>query len=317
MNGTPCQRQLSMSTCTSARVSVFRDGVHALFLGVVRDLPAVDGPGGVPGPAGVLGVGGLDAAGPQEGGDGVAEVPLVHGGGRFDRHQRHDLQQVALDHVAEGAGAVVVAGPALQREVLVEDDLHLLDVLPVPDRLQEGVREAQAQDVQHRGLAQEVVHPVDVVLGDQRGQGPVEVPGGFLAGAERLLHHQPGPGGNLLRGQGLAGQLADLRRQGEVDGHGSFQRGQQPGQLPLGGDVQPVVAGGFADPLQLAACRWCWPASWRRRRRSPGVPATVPGSSRIRARTHQGEARRRGPSPPAGPVPAAAACRSGRPRRRG
>ena len=124
----------------------------------------------------------------------VAEVPLVHRGRRLDRHQGHDLQKVALDHVAEGAGAVVVAGAALQREVLVEDNLDLFDVLPVPHRLQEGVREAQAQDVQHRRLAQEVVHPVDVVLRDQRRQGFIEVPGGLLAGTERLLHDQPGPG---------------------------------------------------------------------------------------------------------------------------
>ena len=120
-------------------------------------------------------------------------------GRRLDGHQRHDLQQVALDHVPQGAGAVVVAGAALQGEVLVEDDLHLFDVLPVPDRFQEGVREAQAQDVQHRRLAQEMVHPVDVVLRDQRRQGLVQVAGGLLAGAERLFHDQPGPGRHLLR----------------------------------------------------------------------------------------------------------------------
>ena len=103
------------------------------------------------------------------------------GGRRLDGQQRHDLQQVALDHVAQGAGAVVVAGAALQGQVLVEDDLHLLDVFTVPDRLQEVVREAQAQDVQHRRLAQEMVHPVDVVLRDQRGQRLVQVAGGLLA----------------------------------------------------------------------------------------------------------------------------------------
>ena len=119
----------------------------------------------------------LDAAGAQHGGHRIAEIALVHGRRRLDRHQRHDLQQVALDHVPQGAGAVVVAGAALQGEILVEDDLHLFDVLPVPDRLQEVVREAQAQDVQDRGLAQEMVHPVDVVLRDQRGQRLVEVAG--------------------------------------------------------------------------------------------------------------------------------------------
>ena len=126
---------------------------------------------------------------------------------------------MALDHVPQGTGAVVVACPAFKCQVLVEDDLHLLDVVTVPDRLQEVVGEAQAQDVQNGGLAEEMVHPVDVVLRDQRGEGLVEFPGGLLAGAEGLLHDQPCPGGNLLRAEDLAGLLADLRGQREVDGH--------------------------------------------------------------------------------------------------
>ena len=147
--------------------------VDAVLPGVVRDLPAADGSGRVPGAAGAPGVGRLDAAGPQHRGHGVAEVPLVHRGRRFERHQGHDLQEVALDHVAEGAGAVVITGASLQREVLVKDNLDLCDVLAVPHRLQEGVGEAQPQDVQHRRLAQEMVHPVDVDLRDQGRQGNI------------------------------------------------------------------------------------------------------------------------------------------------
>ncbi len=121
---------------------------------------------------------------------------------------------MALDHVAQGAGAVVVAGAALQGEVLVEDDLDLFDVLAVPHRLQEGVGEAQAQDVQHRRLAQEMVHPVDVVLRDQGRQGPVQVAGGLFAGTERLLHDQPGPGRHLAGAS--ASQASWLTRGGRA-----------------------------------------------------------------------------------------------------
>ena len=52
------------------------------------------------------------------------------------RDQRHQLQQVVLDHVAGGADAVVVAGPAADADVLGHRDLHVVDVVAVPDRLE-------------------------------------------------------------------------------------------------------------------------------------------------------------------------------------
>ncbi len=175
----------------------------------------------------------------------------LNGSGRLNRHQGHDLQQVALDHVPERAGGIVVAGAAFQGEVLVKDDLHLFDVVPVPDRFQECVREAEAQDVEHRRLAQEVVHPVDVVLRDQRRQGLVEVAGGILTGPERLFHHQPRARRNVPRGQHFARLLADVGRKREVDGHRSLKAGQQGGELPARSHVKLVVSGCSGDPLEL------------------------------------------------------------------
>ena len=138
--------------------------VHALFRGVIRDVLAAEASRQVARPPGTVRVGGLDAAGPQDGGDGVAEVALADGSRRLDGQQRHDLQQVALDHVPQRARAVVVACTALQGQILIEDDFHLGDVVAAPDRLQEVVGEPQAEDVQDGGLAQKMVHPVDVVL---------------------------------------------------------------------------------------------------------------------------------------------------------
>ena len=43
-------------------------------------------------------------------------------------------------------------------------------MLAVPDRLEEGVREAQVHDVLHRLLAQEVVDAEEALLGKDRGQ---------------------------------------------------------------------------------------------------------------------------------------------------
>jgi len=167
-----------------------------------------------------------------------------------------------LDHVPQGAGAVVVAGTPLQRQVLVEKDFHLFHVLPVPHRLQEVVREPQAQDVEDRGLAQEVVHPVDVVLRDEPRQRLVEGACGLLAGAERLLHHQPGTGRNLPGLKRFAGQLADPGRKCEVHGHRAFKAAKQSCQGALGRDIHLVVHRLLLQQLQgflarLIRCPGC------------------------------------------------------------
>ena len=161
------------------------------------------------------------------------------------------MQEVALDHVPEGAGSVVVAGAAFQGQVLVKDDLHFFDVLAVPDGFQEPVGEAKAQDVQHRGFAQEMVHAVDVVFGDQCRQRLVQLMGGFLARAEGLLHDQAGPGRDLILVEYLAGLLADVRRQGEVDGDRALQPGQQLRQRPVRRDIELVVSGGCPRRLPV------------------------------------------------------------------
>ena len=85
----------------------------------------------------------------------------VEGDRLLHRHQRHQLHQVVLDHVAGGADAVVVAGAAADADVLGHRDLHVVDVVGVPDRLEQVVREAHREDVLHRLLAEVVVDPED------------------------------------------------------------------------------------------------------------------------------------------------------------
>ena len=54
MNGTPCQRQLSIVHLHLGQRLGAPGRVHAVLLGVVRDLPAVDGTCRVAGPAGAV-----------------------------------------------------------------------------------------------------------------------------------------------------------------------------------------------------------------------------------------------------------------------
>ena len=88
-----------------------------------------------------------------------AQVLGVEGDRLLHRGERQQLQEVVLDDVAGGADAVVVARAAADADVLGHGDLHVVDVVGVPDRLEHLVGEAQRQQVLDRLLAQVVVDP--------------------------------------------------------------------------------------------------------------------------------------------------------------
>ena len=67
-------------------------------------------------------------------------------------------------HVAVRAGLLVERDPVPDLEGLGDVDLHVRDVLAVPDRLEETVGEAEGQDVERGFLAEEVVDPEDLAL---------------------------------------------------------------------------------------------------------------------------------------------------------
>ena len=64
---------------------------------------------------------------------------------RLHRQEADDLQEMVLDDVADRAGLVVEAPAPLHAELLRHGDLHALDVVAVPDRLEERVGEAEHQ----------------------------------------------------------------------------------------------------------------------------------------------------------------------------
>ena len=73
-----------------------------------------------------------------------------------------DLHQVVLHHVAHRADAIVKSPAALDAELLRHGDLHAFDVLPIPDRFQEKIGEAEEDHVLNRVLAKVVVDAEDM-----------------------------------------------------------------------------------------------------------------------------------------------------------
>ena len=84
----------------------------------------------------------------------------------------------------------------------------MVDVLAVPQRLEEAVGEPQGQQVERRFLAEEVVDPEDLVLGEDLVQRVVERAGRAQVRAERLLHDHAG----TLDEPGLAEHAHDRAR---------------------------------------------------------------------------------------------------------
>ena len=71
---------------------------------------------------------------------------------------------MVLEHVAQHAGGIVVVGAAADVDLLGHGDLHVVDVVAVPDRLEDRVGEPQHEDVLDRFLAEIVVDAVDLLL---------------------------------------------------------------------------------------------------------------------------------------------------------
>ena len=71
----------------------------------------------------------------------------------------------------------------------------MVDVVAVPDRLEEAVREPQCEHVLHGLLAEEVIDAEDLLLGEDAVHDCVQRAGRIEVGPERLLHDHARPVG--------------------------------------------------------------------------------------------------------------------------
>ena len=77
---------------------------------------------------------------------------------------------MVLHDVARGPGLFVELAAALDADVLGDRDLHVIDVVAVPQRLEDRVAEAQRDEVLDGLLAQVVIDPEDLPLGEDAVQ---------------------------------------------------------------------------------------------------------------------------------------------------
>jgi len=95
---------------------------------------------------------------------------------------------VVLDHVAQGAGLLVIAAPLVHAVGLADGQLHVVNGVAMPQALEKGVREPEHQDVLDGFLSQIMVYPEDLGFGGEAGEIAVERLGGGEVVAERFFH---------------------------------------------------------------------------------------------------------------------------------
>ena len=87
----------------------------------------------------------------------VADLVGIEGDHRLHRHQAEQLHQMVLHHVAQRPGMIVIAAAMLDAHGLGDGDRHIIDVAPVPERLEQRIGKTEGEDVLHRLLAEIVV----------------------------------------------------------------------------------------------------------------------------------------------------------------
>ena len=178
-NGTPDQRQLSISRAHGDEGLGLGVGVNALALAVARVLAADHAVG-------------ADRLHRAEDLAGLLDDRApVERGRRLHGHEAEHVEEVRDDHVAVGAGLLVEAGAVVDRERLRDVDLDVVDVVLVPDRLEHAVGEAQRDQVLDRLAPEEVVDPEDALLVEDAVHELVERDRALQVDAERLLEHDP------------------------------------------------------------------------------------------------------------------------------
>ena len=123
------------------------------------------------------------------------------------------------DHVPQCARGLVEPSALFGANGLSHRDLHVIDVIAVPDRLEEAVPEPKGHDVLDRFLPEEMVDAIDLVLGQYRENGAIEGSRALEIAPERLLDDYAPPSPVLLPGKARYSQpINDRPEQVRFDG---------------------------------------------------------------------------------------------------
>jgi hypothetical protein len=144
--------------------------------------------------------------------------------GRLHRDQAQKLHHVVLDHVAHGAGIVVIFAAPAHADGFGHGDLDVIDILRVPERFEQDIGEAHRHQVLDGFLAQIMVDPVDLIFGEMpRQRGVQRAP--WPDRGQRAFPPRSGCRHRRCRFRQPFGQIAKQRRRDrEIEGPGTNGR---------------------------------------------------------------------------------------------
>jgi hypothetical protein len=125
---------------------------------------------------------------------------------------------MVLKHIFQNANTVVVASPMANSQRFSDHDLNVVDEIAVPDRLEDGVREAEHQHVLDGFFAEVMVDAVDLVLVQNTMQGLVQTLRRGEVLAEWFLDYDPAPTLFLADQIGVSKLVGNIREETRRDG---------------------------------------------------------------------------------------------------
>ena len=131
---------------------------------------------------------------------------------------------MVLKHVPHNAGLVIVTAAIFHSHGFRRGNLDVVDVAPVPDRLENGVGETENHDILHRLFAEIVIDSVNLLLIQHFMHSAVEFPGRLEIRAKGLLDDHSSarltvafPGRQSDRRNLLDDRAVQLRRRRQVE----------------------------------------------------------------------------------------------------
>ena len=100
----------------------------------------------------------------------------VETGRWLHRGQLEQLKQVIGHHVTQRAGGIIKSSPRPDAKRLRDGDLHMINVVAIPQRLEDAVAEPKDHDVLHRLLAEIMVDAEYLLLRHGGEEQAIELP---------------------------------------------------------------------------------------------------------------------------------------------
>ena len=154
---------------------------------------------------------------------------------------------MVLHHVAQRAGGFIIVCALLDPDGLRDRDLHMIDMRGIPDRLEQGIGEAQGHQVLYSLLAEVVIDAEDLRLLEDGPDLIIDFRGGCAVMADRLLDDDA----SLRRDETMLRELLrdrpeKLGARGEIEGaHALFPT------LQLFGELAPALLARHIDREML------------------------------------------------------------------